>query len=74
MPSIKKLTGVAGMICFLIKKARSAAFLEVYVKCFYEKKWGILIKKESGSLEFTGLEIPRDYDIIRGGKNYEKCF
>ncbi|MEE0919234.1 MAG: endoribonuclease L-PSP [Lachnospiraceae bacterium] len=25
------------------------------------KKWGILIKKESGSLEFTGLEIPRDY-------------
>ena len=27
------------------------------------KKWGILIKKESGSLEFTGLEIPRDYII-----------
>ena len=26
------------------------------------KKWGILIKKESGSLEFTGLEIPRDYN------------
>ena len=25
------------------------------------KKWGILIKKESESLVFTGLEIPRDY-------------
>ena len=27
------------------------------------KKWGILIKKESESLIFTGLEIPRDYAI-----------
>lgn len=25
------------------------------------KKWGILVKKESGSLAFTDLEIPRDY-------------
>ena len=25
------------------------------------KKWGILIKKESEGLDFTGLEIPRDY-------------
>ena len=25
------------------------------------KKWGILIKKESESLEFAGLKIPRDY-------------
>ena len=25
------------------------------------KKWGILIKKESESLVFTSLEIPRDY-------------
>ena len=25
------------------------------------KKWGILIKKESESLIFTGLKIPRDY-------------
>ncbi len=25
------------------------------------KKWGILIKKESEGLVFTGLEIPRDY-------------
>lgn len=25
------------------------------------KKWGILIKNESESLVFTGLEIPRDY-------------
>lgn len=27
------------------------------------KKWGILIKRESESLDFTGLEIPRDYGI-----------
>ena len=27
------------------------------------KKWGILVKKESGSLAFTDLEIPRDYNI-----------
>ena len=26
------------------------------------KKWGILIKKESESLIFTGLKIPRDYE------------
>ena len=25
------------------------------------KKWGILIKREFESLNFTGLEIPRDY-------------
>lgn len=25
------------------------------------KKWGILIKKESESLIYTGLKIPRDY-------------
>ena len=31
------------------------------------KKWGILIKKESESLVFTGLEIPRDYYIVREG-------
>ena len=28
------------------------------------KKWGILIKKESKSLEFTGLKIPRDYQDL----------
>jgi hypothetical protein len=28
------------------------------------KKWGILIKKESESIIFTGLEIPRDYRIV----------
>ena len=31
------------------------------------KKWGILIKKESKSLDFTGLEIPRDYNIHKEG-------
>ena len=28
---------------------------------FWQKKWGIYIKKESESLDFTGLKIPRDY-------------
>ena len=32
---------------------------------FLAKKWGILIKKESESLVFTGLEIPRDYHVAR---------
>lgn len=27
---------------------------------FLVKKWGILIKKESGDLVFIDLEIPRD--------------
>jgi hypothetical protein len=47
----------------LIKQARSAAFFEAFVKRFLRKKWGILIKKESESRVFTGLEIPRDYSI-----------
>jgi len=32
---------------------------------FWQKKWGILIKRESESLDFTDLEIPRDYLIFR---------
>ena len=32
---------------------------------FLTKKWGILIKKESESLIFTGLKIPRDYLFVR---------
>ena len=32
---------------------------------FGKKKWGILIKKESESLIFTGLEIPRDYIHVK---------
>ena len=31
------------------------------------KKWGILIKMESESLNFTGLKIPRDYLRAKGG-------
>ena len=31
------------------------------------KKWGILIKKESTSLDFTGLKIPRDYERNKEG-------
>ncbi|MGF7086097.1 hypothetical protein M2148_003062, partial [Lachnospiraceae bacterium PF1-4] len=30
-------------------------------QAFFDKKWGILIKKESTSLVNRGLEIPRDY-------------
>ena len=33
---------------------------------FFDKKRGILIKKESESLDFTGLKIPRDYYIKWG--------
>lgn len=32
---------------------------------FLAKKWGILIKKESESLVFTGLKILRDYYLGR---------
>ena len=35
---------------------------------FLAKKWGILIKKESESLIFTGLEIPRDYYYTKEGE------
>ena len=41
------------------------ANFERFVKCFLTKKWGILIKKESGSLVFTGLKIPRNHKIQR---------
>lgn len=38
----------------------------------FEKKWGILIKKESGSLDFTGLKIPREYFKVMEDKIMEK--
>ncbi|MED9968321.1 MAG: hypothetical protein UFJ18_16325, partial [Blautia sp.] len=38
-----------------------AANFERFVKLFLTKRWGILIKKESTSLDFIGLKIPRDY-------------
>ena len=34
---------------------------EAVYQVFFDKKWGILIKMESESLMFSGLEIPRDY-------------
>ena len=34
---------------------------EAVYQVFFDKKWGILIKKESEGLVFTDLEIPRDY-------------
>ena len=37
---------------------------------FLTKKWGILIKKESESLDFTGLKISRDH--IKGMKEFEE--
>ena len=42
-----------------------------FVKTFWAKKWGILIKKESASLDFTELKIPRDY-ILDWRKKFEK--
>ena len=44
----------------LIKGAKRRIFRWI-CQVFLTKKWGILIKKESKSLDFTGLEIPRDY-------------
>ena len=40
---------------------------------FFDKKWGILIKKESESLIFTGLKIPRDYMIPKEDYDF-LCF
>jgi hypothetical protein len=37
------------------------------------KKWGILIKKESESRVFTGLEIPRDYNTEKVEKAIQKA-
>jgi len=34
---------------------------EAVYQVFFDKKWGILIKMESGSHMFSGLEITRDY-------------
>lgn len=38
------------------------------------KKWGILKKKESESLIFTGLEIPRDYYKIKEEKQMDEMY
>ncbi|ERI67426.1 hypothetical protein HMPREF1548_04821, partial [Clostridium sp. KLE 1755] len=40
---------------------------------FWQKKWGILIKRESESLNFTGLEIPRDYYCKRRRMGVDLC-
>ena len=44
----------------LIKGAKRRIF-RLICQEILAKKWGILIKKESGNLDFTGLKIPRDY-------------
>lgn len=44
------------------------SYLIIVYNRFKDKKEGILIKKESESLEFTGLEISRDYFKGRGLK------
>ncbi|MCI8372740.1 MAG: ParB N-terminal domain-containing protein, partial [Lachnospiraceae bacterium] len=45
----------------LIKKGAKRRIFRWICQVFLAKKWGILIKKESESLIFTGLKIPRDY-------------
>ena len=40
---------------------------EAVYQVFFDKKWGILIKMESESLIFTGLEIQREYLYETGG-------
>ena len=46
-----------------IKYIQSASpqILSVMSSLFGQKSGGILIKKESASLDFTELKIPRDY-------------
>ena len=39
---------------------------EAVYQVFFDKKWGILIKMESESLMYSGLEIQRDYFNIKG--------
>ena len=48
---------------FLINRCEALHFL-MCLSSVFDKKWGILIKKESEGLGFTGLEIPRDYYIV----------
>ncbi|OUP64554.1 hypothetical protein B5F13_07430, partial [Drancourtella sp. An177] len=43
-----------------------------FVKCFWQKKWGILIKKESKPLINQGIKIPRDYKFKTEVKKWEK--
>ena len=52
-----------------IKYIQSASpqILSDLSRLFGQKKWGILIKKESASLDFTELKIPRDYTFANGG-------
>ena len=45
------------------KLGREAPHFSMDLSSVFDKKWGILIKKESESLIFTGLKIPRDYYI-----------
>lgn len=45
---------------------------EAVYQVFFDKKWGILIKMESESLIFTGLEIPRDYLLYREVRSMKK--
>ncbi|MSS62377.1 endoribonuclease L-PSP [Lachnospiraceae bacterium WCA-693-APC-MOT-I] len=45
----------------LINKGAKRRIFRWICQVFWQKKWGILIEKESESLIFTGLKIPRDY-------------
>ncbi|HCJ09060.1 MAG TPA: hypothetical protein DHV96_12090 [Lachnospiraceae bacterium] len=56
------------------KRAKRRIFRWI-CQVFLIKKWGILIKKESESLIFTGLKIPRDYNILKEDvRNEEDVF
>ena len=49
---------------FLLINRREVPHFSMKLSSVLGKKWGILIKKESKSLEFTGLKIPRDYYLL----------
>ena len=52
----------------LINKGAERRIFRRISQVFLRKKWGILIKKESGNFIFTGLEIPRDYKCDKEDK------
>ena len=46
----------------LINKGAKRHIFRWICQVILAKKWGILIKEESESLDFIGLKIPRDYE------------
>ena len=52
----------------LINKGAKRHIFRWICQVILSKKWGILIKEESESLDFIGLKIPRDYVAVKEEK------